>query len=47
MQDSEEVSAVLGEGVECVEDEQELERELQDLLDMDSGTPLSLCVVLC
>lgn len=44
MQDSEEVSAVLGEGVECgVEDEQELERELQDLLDMDSGTPC-LCV---
>lgn len=46
MEDSEEVSAVLGEGVECgVEDEQELERELQDLLDMDSGTLVSVCSV--
>lgn len=45
MQDSEEVRAVLGEGVGSgVEDEEELERELQDILfDVDPGTP-TLCL---
>lgn len=33
------MSVVLGEGVKSfVEDDQELERELQDLLNVDSGT---------